>query len=150
MTTLPAVRRSMITLGVILSLFAAGATVRAASEWAASSAPLNVAPASVESLQQALQQEQARSAALEAELTQLRQAAADLSSGLATAQDRASTDQATAESLRQSLDAAQAKLAKLQAALAKASTVRVVTTTTTSSSGSGATYHDDGGSGGDD
>lgn len=150
----PTLRRLLVTLGVAASLIAAGATVRAASLWAAGQAPLTVAPVSVESVRMALAQEKSRSAMLEDQIAELQASAAELSSALQAAGDRLLTDQATADELRASLAAAQDKLAKLEAALAaQAKAAARTTTQTTSGSSTAGEHHEDeheGDGGGDD
>ena len=138
----PTFRRLLVTLGVVASLIAAGATIRAASLWAASQAPLTVAPVSVDSVRQALAQEKSRSAVLEDQIAGLQASAIDLQGALQTARERLATDAATADELRASLAAAQDKLAKLEAALAAQAKAAARTTTrstsgTSGSSGSG-------------
>lgn len=143
----PTIRRLLVTIGVAGSLLVAGATIRAAALWAANEAPLTVAPVSVESVQQALDQERGRSAALEAQLAELEASTADLTAALTAANARLGTDQATADDLRASLTAAQRKLAKLEAALkaaaAKRASAAVQTTTTTRAVGSEDEHEDD-------
>jgi hypothetical protein len=141
-TNRPTFRRLLVTIGIAGSLLVAGATIRAASLWAANQAPLTVAPVSVESVQRALEQERSRSAELQTQLSALESSTAQLNSALLEAQNRAGTDQTAAEELRASLTAAQDKLTKLEAALAAAakrapSTTRTTTTTTPSGSGGG-------------
>jgi len=138
MSAHPELRRVAVIFGVVASLAFAGATIRAASMWTSSQAPLSVAPASVESVQRALEQERARSQALEAQLATLQSTTGELSAALAAARDRLGTDQSTADGLRASLDAAQAKLAKLEAAL-KAAAARPRTISTSASGGAGST-----------
>lgn len=149
MTAKPHVRRPIVVLGVLLTLFAAAATVRAASLWVSSSAALTTPPASISSIEMALAREQSRSAVLQDQLDGMRSSSRDLSVALFQANNQVTADQATAAQLEASLAAAQAKLAKLEAAL-KAAT----RTTTARSSGGGSTttttYHDDDGVGGDD
>jgi septal ring factor EnvC (AmiA/AmiB activator) len=141
----PTIRRLLVTLGVVASLIAAGATVRAASLWASSQAPLTVAPVSVESVEMALAQEKSRSAVLEDQIASLQASAADLQGALQTAKGRLATDEATAGELRTSLAAAQDKLAKLEAALAAAANARTRSTSGSSSAGGvGAGGTDDG------
>jgi len=143
--TRPTFRRLLVTLGVAGSLLLAGATIRAASLWAATQAPLTIAPVSVESVQAALDQERARSADLQRQLSALQPSTAQLSSALDAAQTRAGTDQATAEELRASLSAAQDRLTKLEASLAaaaKQATRSGSTTTTTTRAGGGEPYGD--------
>lgn len=140
MTSNPSFRRLLVTVGVAGSLLMAGMTIRAASLWAADQAPLSVAPVSVDSVQEALDQERSRSAALEVQLRELEASTADLTAALQAAQDRVGADELTAEDLRASLMAAQAKLTKLEAALKAAAAKRSVTTvrsTTSTTTGGG-------------
>jgi septal ring factor EnvC (AmiA/AmiB activator) len=147
MTAKPVVRRPLVILGVVLTLFAAAATVRAAADWAAASAPLANPPASIGSMQAALEQERARSTALQGQLDSLKASSADLAAALSAATDRLATDATTADGLRQSLTDAQTKLAKLEAALGSSHTV---TTRTTSGTTAPAPVGDDSGFGGVD
>jgi len=148
MTTQAYLRRTLVTLGIVGSLVAAGLTIRAASMWAAASAPLTVAPVSVNSVQRALEQEQARSATLQTELVALESSAADLRTALDAAQTQAGVDQATADDLRASLTAAQGKLARLEASLRAAS--RRSGSTSSAGGSSGGAGDDDGGEHDDD
>jgi len=131
MTGKPSVRRSLVTLGVVVTLLVAGATVRAAALWASGSAPLADAPVSATSIEAALKQEQARSGALRAQLDQLTAASEQLAGALATANDRLATDQTAAADLRASLDTAKAKLATLEAQLQAAHVSSAGSTTRT-------------------
>ena len=147
MTSNPAVRRLFVVLAVAGSLLVAGLTVRAASLWAASQAPLTVATVSVSSVQQALEAERTRSAALETQLKTLESSTAGLTAALEAAQTQVGADEQTATDLRASLAAAQDRLAKLEASL-KAAAARSTTRTTTSGAGAGTTSgggEDDGG-----
>ena len=117
MTTAARVRRLLVTIGVAGSLVAAGVTIRAASMWASVDAPLTVAPVSVTSVQEALDQERLRVMALEEQLAGIGSSAADLRAALDAAQGQVVTDRATADELRASLAAAQQKLASLRDAL---------------------------------
>ena len=82
MTANLAFRRNVVVLGVAAALGAGGATVRAAAMWTAASAPLTAPPASLSSIQNALEQEKARSAALEQQLKDLSAATTGLSDAL--------------------------------------------------------------------
>lgn len=117
MTFQARVRRVVVTVGIAAALVGAGLTIQVASLWAAADAPLSVAPVSMTSVQQALDQERARSAALESELATLTSSTVDLRTALDAAQAQVGADGATADQLRASLTAAQKKLVKLQAAL---------------------------------
>ena len=116
---LPA-RRLLIALAVVASLISAVATVEAAAAWTARSAPLGVAPESVDSLSARLAAESARSTALQDELDALRAHATDLSSALQTATDQIATDTTAAQALRGRLAAAKARLAALERVIASA------------------------------
>ena len=130
MTANLAFRRIVVVLGVAAALVAGGATVRAAAMWTAASAPLTAPPASLSSIQNALEQEKARSAALEQQLQDLTSATKGLGVALDAANSQVATDADTAAALRTSLEAAQARLASLQKSLGSGGT------TTKSSSGS--------------
>jgi len=118
------IRRSVVVAGVVASLVVGAASIQAAAMWTAASAPLNDPPASLASIQTSLEQERARSLALEEQLRTLEGASADLAAALDTATGQVEIDKATAEGLRNSLAAAKAKLARLEAALAKAAAAR--------------------------
>jgi hypothetical protein len=101
-------RRPLVVLGVLLSLFLGAASIRAAAAWTAASAPLADRPPSVESLQAELATEQARSRALQTHLDQLNSDSVDLMAALATASDRIAVDASHAKELQDSLAAAKA------------------------------------------
>ncbi|HEY8238876.1 MAG TPA: hypothetical protein VIF63_05525 [Candidatus Limnocylindrales bacterium] len=130
MTRHIAFRRTLVTLGVVGTLLVAGLTIRTAASWASTQAPLGVAPVSVESVQQALDSERARSDALAAQLRTLDSSTADLAAALDAAEAQVNADALTATDLRSALAAAQSKLAKLEASL-KAASSRTTTTRTT-------------------
>lgn len=130
----PTLRRLLVTAGVAGSLIVAGATVRAASQWASTQAPLDVAPVSVESVESALALEKSRAAVLEDQIANLHASAAGLQTALEAAQSRLVTDEATADELRASLAAAQEKLAKLEAALVAQGNARTSTRTASADS----------------
>ncbi len=111
------IRRNLVVAGVVASLVLGAATVRAAALWTAASAPLEQPPAALASIRQALDQERARSAAIEQQLADLSKASDDLAAALAAAPAQVTSDSSTASGLRTSLLAAQAKLAQLEAAL---------------------------------
>lgn len=113
-------RRSLVVIGVIASLAVGASAIQAASEWTAAAAPLQIAPASITSIQAALAGEQERSAALEGQLATLQTATSELAAALTAAQGQVETDATSAAALRADLEAAQAKLKTVEAALAKA------------------------------
>jgi len=115
-------RRPAVLLGVVLALFAGAATIRAAAAWTAASSPLVSKPPSVESLVSALEAEQTRSTALQAQLDELTVGSADLAAALAAARDRIALDAGQAEALQSSLADAKAKLKALERSIGQART----------------------------
>jgi chromosome segregation ATPase len=113
-------RRPVVVLGVLLSLFLGAASIRAAAAWTAASAPLADRPPSVESLRAELATEQARSRAAQSHLDQLNSDSAALLAALAAARDRIAVDAVQAKELQDSLAAAKAKLAALEMSINKA------------------------------
>ena len=116
MTTRMLLRRIAVISAVVVSLAVAGLAVRAAAAWTASSAAPTVAPLSATQLSRQLGDEQARSAALEQQLTVLSDQTVQLSEALASATDRMATDAKSARALRAKLLAAQRKLVALNRA----------------------------------
>jgi septal ring factor EnvC (AmiA/AmiB activator) len=114
------VRRALVVAGVVTSLVLGLATIRAAAAWTAASAPLDVAPVAATSLQDRLAAEQARSADLEARLTQLTDQAAQLTTALGTARAQATTDAQHAADLQAKLESSQARLRQLDQQVAQA------------------------------
>ena len=113
-------RRPIVILGVVLSLVAGAATIRAAAAWTAASSPLLDRPPSVEALQASLAMEQARSADLLARLEELTAGSADLTSALDAAREQIAADAAQAQELQANLDAAKARLATLERSIRQA------------------------------
>jgi DNA repair exonuclease SbcCD ATPase subunit len=113
-------RHPLVVLGVVLSLLAGAATIRAAASWTAASSPLTVKPPSVERLQADLAAEQARSADLQLQLDQLAASSRDLVTALETARVRIATDAEQAAALQDSLAAAKEKLATLEQTIRQA------------------------------
>lgn len=122
-------RRPAVLLGVVLALFAGAATIRAAAEWTAATAPLAAKPPSVDSLQSALAAEQARSIALQAQLDELTAGSSELTSALQAARDRIAEDARQAEALQSTLEAAKAKLKALERSIRQVRAAPVATTT---------------------
>lgn len=122
-------RRPAVLLGVVLALFAGAATIRAAAEWTAATAPLAAKPPSVDSLQSALSAEQARSIALQAQLDELTAGSSELTSALQAARDRIAEDARQAEALQSTLEAAKAKLKALERSIRQVRAAPVATTT---------------------
>jgi septal ring factor EnvC (AmiA/AmiB activator) len=139
------IRRSLTIVGVALSLVVGFATIRAAAAWTASAAPLTDAPPSVAQLEEALAQEQARSATLSAQIDQLTSTSADLENALKTARDRIATDATQADDMRAALAAAKDRLAKLEAAIraARTATVNTVVVAAPRAAGQSAQHEDD-------
>lgn len=113
-------RRPAIVLGVVLTLFASAATIRAAAAWTAANSALDSKPPSVESLQSALVAEQARSEALQARLDELITRTTDLASALEAARTRIAADADQAVALRADLETASAKLKSLERSIRRA------------------------------
>lgn len=113
-------RRPLVILGVVLSLFAGVATIRAAAVWTAASSPLVAKPPSVESLQATLAAEGARTATLQAQLDELAADATDLTAALGAARDRIVADSGQARDLQAALNAARAKVAALERSIRQA------------------------------
>ncbi len=115
-----AVRRAGVVAGVVASLVLGAASVRIAAELTAAAAPPTVPPVSIDTLRQALADEQARSAALEAQLADLTGLTEQLRAALGETGSQVESDQQTAEQLRARLADAEAKLAATTRALAAA------------------------------
>lgn len=113
-------RRPLVVLGVALSLFLAVATVRAAAQWTAASAPLAIKPPSIEQLQSDLAAEQARSADLQGRLDGLTGDSANLVAALQAASDRIAADATQAAKLQASLKVAKTKLTALERSIRQA------------------------------
>jgi septal ring factor EnvC (AmiA/AmiB activator) len=151
-TSLP-LRRVITAIGVVAALLLGFGSIRAAAAWTAASAPLHMAPVSVEQLQGQLTSEQARSADLEAELHTLTVQTAELDDALGAAQARITADSGHATDLAKQLKAAKAKLARLEASIANAkrtvqhTTVVTKTKTVTSTPKPTGEPDDDGGHG---
>jgi hypothetical protein len=113
-------RRVVIVVGLAVALVAAVGAVRLAAAWTASAAPLTVSPVSVAALRADLADEQARSAALSAELKALGERSHDLQAALEQAHGRITADTEHAHDLDARLAAATDRLAKVEAALDRA------------------------------
>ncbi len=135
------IRRTLTLAGAAVAVVVGLAAIQAAATWTAQAAPLTVNPASVDSIQGQLADEQARSAALQAQLDSLTGNADDLSAALAAAQEQIKADNAHAAQLEQDLAAATKKLQDLQQSIRAAATqttvTRTVVTTAPSSGGGG-------------
>jgi hypothetical protein len=112
-----ALRRSLITLVTIVSVFGGAVAIRAAAGWTSGAAPLTQPPDAV-ALVGKLRDEKARADAMAAELHQVLGRSAQLQDALSVAQEKAVSDAASADQLASKLAAAEAKLAALQRQLA--------------------------------
>ncbi len=106
-------RRLTVIVAVVLSLTVGTMAVEAAAVWTESSAPLTVAPVSASTLVQRLADEQARAAAVEAQMNALTDETARLTAALKEANLRIAQDARTAKALRDKLAAAKRKLSAL-------------------------------------
>jgi len=132
-TSLP-VRRSLTVAGALAALVLGFVAIQAAAAWTVSAAPLSVAPVSVKTTESKLAAEQARSADLQAQLTELAGNTSKMNVALAAAQAQIDTDTKNAESLEKDLKAAKKKLAALERSIrqsARAATARTTTRTAT-------------------
>lgn len=110
-------RRSLVILATIASLFGGAAAIHAAAGWTASVAPLTAPPNPVV-LVAKLRSEKARAEAISQELSQVVSKAAELRDALRVAQEKAATTAAAAAVLSAKLAAAQQRLATLESQLA--------------------------------
>jgi len=155
-------RRSIVVLVTVASLFGGAAVIRAAAGWTVDAAPLGEKPPDAATLVANLQAEQTRAAGLSDQLSQVTARATDLQAALEAAQEKATTDAASADDLAAQLASAKSRLATLESQLAAAAAAaaaqsRTVTVTTTTSAAatpapSASGEHEDGhgGDGGDD
>ncbi len=121
-------RRTAVTMGVVGSLGLGAASIGAAAQWTAASAPMSVPPVTAESLAAQLANEQARGSDLQSRLEATLAQAAQLQTALDTANARIGTDSKTAKALQAQIVAAQKKLGSLnRQAGSRAAAVRVVT-----------------------
>lgn len=112
-------RRSVVVVATVASLFAGAVAIRAAAGWTAAVAPLEQPPDPAALVSQ-LKDEHSRADAVTDELSQMLSRAAELQAALTAAQDKASTDTQSAADLATRLAEAQAKLANLQRQMAAA------------------------------
>jgi hypothetical protein len=142
------VRRSLVIGGVIVSLVLGLVSIRVAAQLAAAAAPPPAPPVSIEELQRQLWAEQARAAALEADLDELLGLSGDLTLALSKTGDQVSADGLTAKQLRERLQAAEAKLASVSSLLKKARARLAALQHAAENAGSGGGGGSSGGSGG--
>ena len=142
-TTTHRIRRTLTLTGAVAAVILGFAAIHAAAQWTAQAAPLTVNPVSARSIETQLADEQARSAALLAQLDDLRGNADDLATALATARDQITTDSGHAAQLERDLAAATKKLHDLQASIkANAGKVLLTTTVATTSQSSAGGHHE--------
>jgi chromosome segregation ATPase len=110
----------VVTTAVVGSLLLGAATIRAAGEWTAASAPLAAPPVTVESLTAQLEEERARGAALAAQLGAVAGQTSELQAALGTAGERVNEDAKTATQLEDRIAAAKKRLAALNKSIAAA------------------------------
>jgi hypothetical protein len=111
-------RRSIVVLATVASIFGGAVAIRAAAGWTALSAPL-AAPPDPATLVAQLRNEKARADAITAELSQVIDRAAQLQDALAAAKAKADSDAKAAAGLAAQLAAAQKRLAVLERQLAQ-------------------------------
>jgi hypothetical protein len=110
MTVNRRIRRTLVVSGVIASLLAGAISIRFAADMTAAAAPPPAPPVSLDSLKTALATEQARGAALQAQLDDLMTVTDQLTAALVSTEDEVKVDGLTAKELRARLKAADAKL----------------------------------------
>ena len=113
-------RRSLVILATVASIFGGAVAIRAAAGWTASSAPL-AAPPDPATLVWQLQNEKARADAITQELSQVVDRATQLQDALTAAKARADADAKAAAGLAGQLAAAQKRLAALEKQLGQGS-----------------------------
>lgn len=148
-TSLP-VRRSLTVAGAMAALVLGFVAIQAAAAWTVSAAPLSVAPVSVKTTESKLADEQARSADLKAQLTQLAGRTSEMTVALEAAQAQIDTDTKNAENLEKDLKAAKKKLATLERSIRQSARAAAARTTTRTTTTKAAAPRPAGGEGGDD
>ncbi|MGZ8563258.1 MAG: hypothetical protein ACXWWU_06540 [Candidatus Limnocylindria bacterium] len=135
-------RRSLVILATVASVFGGAVAIRAAAGWTASSAPL-AAPPDAATLVAKLQDEKARADAITQELSQVVDRAAELQSALAAAMAKADADAKTASGLAAQLATAQRRLATLEKQLASQGAAPAAAAPVPSTAQPTATPHED-------
>ena len=110
-------RRSLVILATVASVFGGAVAIRAAAGWTASTAPL-AAPLDPAVLVARLQDEEAHADAIAQELAQVVDRSAELQDALTAAEAKAAADADSAAGLSARLAAAQKRLATLEKQLA--------------------------------
>ena len=146
MTAGRSARRTLVVSGVIASLLVGVMSIRVAADMTAAAAPPPAPPVSLDSLKTALAAEQARGAALQAELDELTSVTDQLTAALTSTEGEVKVDGLTAKELRTRLKAADAKLKTVnrllkeaQRRLAALGATPVATPRPASGSGNGST-----------
>lgn len=114
------IRRGLVLTATSASLVMGGVAVQGAAGWAHSNAPTSGALVTAGQLQDQLDSEQARSAALQAQVDALLAQTSDFNTALNAAGARVASDVQKAAVLRAQLATAQKQLAAIRAAAAKA------------------------------
>lgn len=140
-------RRGATVLAVILALTVGFFAIRVASAWTAASAPLSVSPGSVATLQQQLDAERARTAALTAEIERLVADSDQLSAAVEAARAQIGQETEHTAQVSADLEAAQKRLRDLEKAIRDAraglARQRATAITTTTVQAAPAREHDD-------
>ncbi len=111
-------RRTAVTMAVVGSLVLGAATIRAASQWTATEAPLAAPPVTVESLASQLATERGRTSDLATRLAAMAGQTVELQAALDAANAQVEQDTATAKGLTDRIAAAKKKLAALNRQIA--------------------------------
>lgn len=106
----PRIRRTFVISGVVASLLAGAISIRFAADMTAAAAPPPAPPISMEALRSSLEAEQARGAALQAQLDDLLLVTSELTTALSSTEGEVTNDGLTATQLRERLKAADGKL----------------------------------------
>ena len=114
-------RRLLVSLAVVASLVVGWFSIRTAADLAAAAAPPPAPPISMQALQAALAQEQARADSLQQELDDLLGATGDLTTAIDATKVNVTADGETAAQLRARLKAAEERLKVLTRLLKEAS-----------------------------
>jgi hypothetical protein len=107
------IRRTFVISAVVASLLAGAVSIQVAADMTAAAAPPPAPPISMEALRSSLAAEQARGAALQAQLDELLTITDGLTVALTSTESEVSVDGLTAKQLRERLTAADAKLATM-------------------------------------
>ncbi len=115
-------RRAAVVVGTIAVIGVAVGTVQVAAEWRAASAPIDTAPVSMATIDDAAAVEQGRADDITAQMDGVAQQVSSLQAALITANGGVTTDTANAQGLEEQLAAAKAKLTSVQKQLKAAQT----------------------------